>query len=377
MNILHLSTRIKIKYGGGEKFLETFLDGFTRDKHTLLGSDPVVEEIFRKRGFEVHSSPSGYEPITKKRQLFIPISFVLGLVQFIKNYKLIRDSDLILVSCSSIAEPIWLLPWVQLFFPQKKVVQFMHALCIPYYSHNPMTWLLRKVWSKMEIIFVSNYQKQTWLDSRLSGKINHVIHNGVEIYDFVPKIKEKNDPIRFGYIGRMYFEKGVDTMIQAISLLDPGNQKIEVLMAGTGEQLEEFQKLQQDLPLHPNISYKWLGFVTDTKGFYESIDLLVFPSWIESFGLTTVEAWERGVPALTSDIHAFLEVKSYAPESEKELTFELKNIDSLLYKINFFIKSYNNYNNLKYKLSLHELSDKQFGKYKMIGEYQSILKSIY
>ncbi|MEM1312723.1 MAG: glycosyltransferase family 4 protein [Patescibacteria group bacterium] len=373
MKIVHISTRIKIDYGGGEKFLEQFIASFNNYEHVFIGRDNVVNKLFEKAGYKSFYSPAGFEPITPKRKLFIPISFILGIVQFIKFYKFWRDADVIIVSASSIAEPIFLLPWIKIFFPKKRLIQFIHGMCISYYYKQPLVGLLRKVWTTMEIVFVSESQKLSWENNNLVGKKNYVVYNGVKISN-KPLVVRADEIVRIGYIGRMYFEKKVDILLKALSLVKP-EKKVEVYLAGDGPQLKELKQLEQSLNVSKNISFKWLGFVDDTKEFYSMLDLVVFPSAIESFGLVLLEAWERGVPVITSNIPAFIELKLEAPSLERKLAFELNNISDLRDKIDYFLNNTKLYTESNYKDSLHSFVKYNFSFETMFNEYNKLLKS--
>jgi glycosyltransferase involved in cell wall biosynthesis len=372
MKIIHVSTRIKIKYGGGEKFLEQLITSLDEHEHIFIGEDPVIFDMFKNHNKQAFSSPAGYEPITLKRKIFIPLSFVLGIFQFIKYYKFWKSSDLILISASSVAEPIFLVPWIKLFFPQKRIIQFLHGMCISYYYKQPLVGILRRVWEKMEIVYVSNSQLNSWKKNQLSSLKTQVIYNGVSAYDFIPKSRNFNT-LKLGYIGRMYAEKKVDVLIRALSRI---NSKIpvEVFLAGVGEQLEEFKVLQRTLNFSSNISFNWLGFVQDTKSFYEDMDLIVFPSEIESFGLVLLESWERGVSVITSNIQAFKELKHNIPKPELELEFKLNDVDSLKSKIDYFINNHAIYSNNEYKLSLHNYVLAEFSFETMLSKYRKLLK---
>jgi glycosyltransferase involved in cell wall biosynthesis len=375
MKILHLSTRLNMKYGGGEKFLEQLITSLDKHEHIFIGQDEVIYNIFKKHAKEAHYSSAGYEPITLKRKFFIPLSFILGFLQFIRYYKFFKNADIIFVSASSIAEPIFLLPWIQLFFPKKRLIQTMHCMCIDYYWKNPLVSILRKTWSKMEFIFISQNQMNDWKTHNLSGLKNYLIYNGVEIHEDNFKSKTNLDVLNIGYIGRMYYQKGVDTMIKAISKLDHSDIKINLLMAGEGEDLDNFVKLQKSLKYKSNIEFKWLGFESNTKEFYEKCDLIIFPSWIETFSLVLLEAWERGLPVITSNIPAFIEAKKYMPKMENDLTFSLKNEIDLAKKINYFIKNLNTYTSSEYKNNLHNCIKIRFSKEKVFSQYNDLLKN--
>ncbi len=375
MIITHVSTRIKIKYGGGEKFLENLITNLTNFEHIFIGQDPVVYDIFKKHGFEAHNSPAGYEPITLKRQLIIPISFVLGFLQFVKYFRIWKKSDIIIASASSIAEPVFLFSWIKLFFPKKRLIQSMHSMCVDYYWRNPLVSILRKVWSNVEFIYISKNQMSDWHSHNLKGNVNHLIYNGVQVYDLIFTDKTDISTINIGYIGRMYYQKGIDTMIEALSKIDYPGLKINVLMAGDGEDLEKFKKLQNELKMPENINFSWLGFQSDTKSFYEKCDLIIFPSWIESFGLVLVEAWERGLPVITSDIPAFIELKQYAQESEQKLIFKLKDSSDLILKLQIFLENRSLYTSDDYKQSNHQTVLDNFSFGILFKKYSDLFKA--
>lgn len=375
MKILHLSTRLNMKYGGGEKFLEQLITSLDEHEHIFIGQDKVIYDIFKKHKKEAYYSSAGYEPITLKRKLFIPLSFILGFLQFIRYYKFWKKADIIFVSASSIAEPIFLLPWIQLFFPKKRLIQTMHCMCINYYWKNPLVWILRKTWAKMEFIFISQNQMNDWQSHNLSGLKNYLIYNGVEVYEDSFKSKSDLGVINIGYIGRMYYQKGLDTMIKAIAKLVFPSIKINVLMAGDGEDLNEFVKLQKSIEYKPNIEFKWLGFESNTKSFYEKCDLIIFPSWIETFSLVLLEAWERGLPVITSNIPAFMEAKKYMPKMETELTFLLRNENDLAEKIKYFIKNLDIYTSSQYKIELHNSIKLNFSNQIIFTQYNDLLKN--
>jgi glycosyltransferase involved in cell wall biosynthesis len=362
-------------YGGGEKFLEQLIVSLNNHQHIFIGQDKAIFDIFKKYSKEAHNSPAGYEPITLKRKLFIPLSFILGFIQFVRYYKFWKSADIIFVSASSVSEPIFLLPWIQLFFPKKRLIQTMHCMCIDYYWKNPLAWILRNTWSKMEFIFISKNQMADWKSHNFKGSKNHLVYNGVEIHENNFKSKKDLKTLNIGYIGRMYYQKGVETMLRALTELDQPTLKINVLMAGEGEDLETFIKLQKSLTYKSNINFKWLGFQSNTKSFYEQCDLIIFPSWVESFGLVLVESLERGVPVLTSNIPVFVELKSHLSNLQKDLIFNLKDAQSLSQKVNYFVKNLEHYSTREYKMKIHNIIKLKFSSENTFNLYEDILSN--
>jgi glycosyltransferase involved in cell wall biosynthesis len=98
-------------------------------------------------------------------------------------------------------------------------------------------------------------------------------------------------PIRFGYLGRISAEKGVDTMLDALRLLDPGS--FEAIITGKApSDIDRFEALAAGMPV------TFTGFM-DPKEFFEAIDILVVPSlWAEPLPRTILEACAMRVPSL-------------------------------------------------------------------------------
>lgn len=94
------------------------------------------------------------------------------------------------------------------------------------------------------------------------------------------------DPSEFivGYLGQLDRRKRVDLLIKAYRKSElPG----ELLIAGTGPEKESLVELAQG---DSRISF--LGHIRDEEltNFYNCLDVFVFPTWIEGYGLPIVEA---------------------------------------------------------------------------------------
>lgn len=98
-------------------------------------------------------------------------------------------------------------------------------------------------------------------------------------------------PLKFGYLGRISAEKGVDTILQAMRLLEPGG--CELLVAGKAlDGLAPYEAMAAGLPV------TFAGFM-DPKDFFEAIDVLIVPSlWAEPLPRTILEACAMRVPSL-------------------------------------------------------------------------------
>lgn len=146
-----------------------------------------------------------------------------------------------------------------------------------------------------------------------------VIHNSFEIKSQIQK-NECNDTFTVGFIGVLYPAKGIYELMESAKILlkDLKLNNIRFLVAGENTRdiknyllkkilcsLKFYKDTKNDLlnfintnKLNKNIVY--LGFIKDVDFFYSSIDVLVFPSYLNAIGRPVFEAGFYGVPSIAS-----------------------------------------------------------------------------
>lgn len=112
-----------------------------------------------------------------------------------------------------------------------------------------------------------------------------------------------------GTISGLGLRKRIDILIKAF--LDADMSNSELWIGGTGEECENLRKLAGN-----DKRIKFLGFVADEKmnDFYNSLDLFVFPTVSEGYGMPMVEAMACKKPVITLN-------DADIPESIREHTF--------------------------------------------------------
>jgi glycosyltransferase involved in cell wall biosynthesis len=370
MKITYLSSPISSQYGGGEKFLDDFTTGINAE-HQFIGSSKAVHDLFQSKGFKSTLTSGLFEPVSPRNLILVPVSIVVGLCQFMRFYKTFKSADWI-VSPTSNCETFFVIPWLKLIL-RKQVLFMVHNGNVPkIFRVKPFGWLLSKCWGKSPVVFVSHSQQETWSKAGCASINQIVIYNGVKV-DKLKLVEKRENIITLGFIGRLNREKGCDTLINSIPLITC-KQNIEIVIAGEGDQKQELVDLLDTVPVPDNIKVRFAGFQNDTKSFYESIDLLVFPSRRESFGLVICEAMERGVSVLCSNIPSSLEIKQILGlQFENELIVESENTVALAQKIDYFIEKKEDYLTFEYKKKLHESIAKTLSLEKMIYEYKKVL----
>ncbi len=101
--------------------------------------------------------------------------------------------------------------------------------------------------------------------------------------------------IRYGFVGRLDEQKGLDVVIEAWKLIAPKNATLEIF--GDGPKREALEAQAYDTS---NVTFH--GRTDDPAEAYEAIDVAILPSRWEPYGLSCVEARAAGRPVIVSDV---------------------------------------------------------------------------
>lgn len=172
--------------------------------------------------------------------------------------------------------------------------------------------------------------------------------NGIDTVFFsptnpsIPDLKtkfgiNKNDFV-YGFVGRIVRDKGIEELVNSFLDINKNYPNTKLLLIGGFEdKLDPIgNTLKEEIFTNKNIIFA--GFQKDVRPFLKMMDVFVFPSYREGFGVSIMEAAAMNVPSIASDIIGCNEIiKSgyngllVPPKSKKELliamAFVLKNPD--------------------------------------------------
>ncbi|MFO7715724.1 glycosyltransferase family 4 protein [Desulfosarcina sp.] len=142
-----------------------------------------------------------------------------------------------------------------------------------------------------------------------SGKVR-VVYNGID-YDQFASVSRKvpmpdGQPIVLGSAGRLEKQKGQDYLLQVASILKSRNIAFQMHIAGEGPLRQSLERQIKTCGLDDQVHL--LGFVADMRGFFEQLDIFIFPSLWEGFGYAIAEAMAAGLPVVAFDISSNPEV---------------------------------------------------------------------
>jgi len=124
-------------------------------------------------------------------------------------------------------------------------------------------------------------------------------HDGPDGLDAI-----KSDTLTIGFVGRITEEKGLGTLVRALSRVDIPSWKM--VFIGTGPYEKTLREEARRMGIADQIHF--LGYIphTDIPEYLARLDLVVLPSetqpnWKEQFGRVLIESMACGTPVLGSD----------------------------------------------------------------------------
>jgi len=162
------------------------------------------------------------------------------------------------------------------------------------------------------VVAQGQYLKELILTLGVDNSKVHIIHNGVNLNDFVDK---KSVPHSRPYIlalGNLIFRKGFDILLRAYAnVTEP---KPDLLIAGPGREEQKLKTLAKELRVEHQVQF--LGFIDGQKkiDLFRSAEFFVCPSRNEPFANVLIEAMAAGLPIIASSI-----------DGNRELIFHEKN----------------------------------------------------
>lgn len=172
------------------------------------------------------------------------------------------------------------------------------------------------------------YKLQTDTLSALEKEKYYLTYNGINTKRFNKYKEFKNhDKYILGYAGRIASDKGIEIIIEALSMLKDKYNDLYLHIAGTDEKgyINVLRKLIGKLNIQDKVVF--LGHIDDMEKFYRSIDVLVAPSVVkESFGLVLCEAIYCGLPVIATNSGAQREIIT---QKQYGIVIDNLNADSL------------------------------------------------
>lgn len=169
-----------------------------------------------------------------------------------------------------------------------------------------LAWLYSKAES---IIYPSKLAYDLLNNLTEEGKHSTIISNGINtkafspmnVGDFHERFGIPKDAVKMLFVGRLFPEKSVDTLIKAAPDIIAHHPNTHIMIAGGGHLRPKLEALALKLGVEKHVSF--LGLVSDEDKLhaYNASDIFVLPSFAELEGMVVLEAMACGKPIIISD----------------------------------------------------------------------------
>jgi 1,2-diacylglycerol 3-alpha-glucosyltransferase len=149
------------------------------------------------------------------------------------------------------------------------------------------------------------------LTDRKIGVPVEVISNGLDLTKF-PAKEEYMVSKKILHVGRISFEKNVDIILRAFSLVNQKHSDAHLTIVGDGPALENLKMLATSLKIERHVDFR--GWVTREQlgEIYRDSNVFVTASTMETQGLVILEAMSSGLPIVGVDKFAIPDLVKHA-----------------------------------------------------------------
>ncbi len=169
-----------------------------------------------------------------------------------------------------------------------------------------LTW----IYGKSDILIYPTEMAHSLLE-KLNNK-NHpsaVISNGINLKEFRPmpignfceRFNIPENTVKLLFVGRLFPEKSIDTLIKAIPFIVKKHPDTHVMIVGGGHQRAKLENLVQSLNIGRYVTFLGLVGEEDKILAYNASDIFVLPSLAELEGMVVLEAMACGKPIIIAD----------------------------------------------------------------------------
>ncbi|HKN76530.1 MAG TPA: glycosyltransferase family 4 protein [Candidatus Acidoferrum sp.] len=171
-------------------------------------------------------------------------------------------------------------------------------------------WLLTFVRRFLCRSILTNITPTAWLGGLIQLPRVAAIPHGLEfIGSPVAYPESASRPAVIAFQGRLVTTKGVGIFMEAARSLLAENRAVELIIIGDGPERASLERLSQDAPLAGHVRFAGRLLAAELDAALAHASVVVVPSLGgEVFGLVVAENMSRGLPVITSDLGAFVEV---------------------------------------------------------------------
>lgn len=195
--------------------------------------------------------------------------------------------------------------------PQTKLIVSYRGFDInvfPFQSKENLE-LTQTIFKKADVLhFISEALMNTAISIGAERHKCVVIYRSVNTKKPINKMQKNEDTTTIVSVGRLVWEKGYQTALKAISILNKKESNFKYIIAGDGVEVDNLKKLAKDLEIEDKVIF--LGHVDRRKVFelLSIADIYFQPSVTEALSNAIIEASFYSLPVVSSNVGGIPEV---------------------------------------------------------------------
>ncbi|MCI4671341.1 MAG: glycosyltransferase [Bacteroidia bacterium] len=293
--------------GGAEKVVLTLLKEFKQ------AGVPVELVLLEKERF--YDLPEGVNVhyLTEFDSIKNPFrKFMFVFISAMRLKKYVKEKDVKVVQ-SHLIRSNYINVLAQLFGGKHKT-QIVNHMMVSFdkkrgFLGKANLWLYKQLYAKADMIVSISRVMKNDLDDffRLKNKERHMVIYNPHDVDFI-KERAKEEPEVFEFdpskkylvsVGRLVERKRVDITIKALAKVRETYPNTELLVLGSGEEMDHYKKVTNDLKLNPYVHF--LGFISNPFSYLARADVFVLSSTDEGLPNIIIESMICGTAVVSSD----------------------------------------------------------------------------
>lgn len=265
-------------------------------------------------------------------------------ISILKVSSIINSGDFNLIHCHASKDLWFIIPALKILKSKIPIVFTKHVgsyIIKKDFLHN-------KIYSRVNLaIAISSVIKNNLLKTTsLNEEKIEIIYNGVDLHKFDPNKSDREKlrkelgieegEILIGMTGRFSPGKGHEEFLYSANELNKKYNNLKFVIVGEASRGEDEYvksiKLQADDYKLNNMFF--IGFRSDIPDVLAAMDIFVFPSHAEAFGIALIEAMAMEKPSVCANSDGVLDI---AIDNETGYLFKVKDGDDLTKKLSTLI----------------------------------------
>jgi len=155
------------------------------------------------------------------------------------------------------------------------------------------------------------------------------------VFDRVYNINQSSKIL---FLGRIAYDKGIEELLNAASLLKKTGYRFVLDIVGNGKFIENAKQITSNLNLSDTVKFHGPVYdIKEIKEFYSNADIYILPTYHEGFPRTLYEAMIFGTPIITTLVGG---ISSLMRDSYNCKSIESKSIESTFEGLKFAFQNY-------------------------------------